>query len=96
MKALILLLIPTAALTNIAIQAQDRLAFEEERCTTALERSYLNEQWGYGCPIDDFQRREQWLRHSRAQNTTCYRLPGGRVVCSQGQGTNPSNGGGTR
>jgi hypothetical protein len=31
-----------------------------------------------------------------AQSTTCYRLPGGRVVCSQGQGTNPSNGSGTR
>jgi hypothetical protein len=22
------------------------------RCTTALERSYLNEQWSYSCPID--------------------------------------------
>jgi hypothetical protein len=35
-------------------------------------------------------KREQWVKHSRAQ--TCYRLPGGRITCSQRQQTNPSNG----
>jgi hypothetical protein len=41
-------------------------------------------------PRELIHKREQWVKHSRAQN--CYRLPGGRMVCSQRQQTNPSNG----
>jgi hypothetical protein len=37
---------------GIAIAALVTHALRTKRCTTALERSYLNEQWNYSCPID--------------------------------------------
>jgi hypothetical protein len=55
-------------------------ASAEGRKDSFLKDSFLDVNGIYGRSI----------REQLAQN--CYRLPGGRVVCSQRQQTNPSNG----
>jgi hypothetical protein len=93
MKALIFLLMSTAVL---AAQDQPPPPAPEPPKLNGPRHPWQDEYWDDQVFRDGpfpFSKwkidRQRWLKNSRAQSTTCYRLPGGRVACSQQQQTNP-------
>jgi hypothetical protein len=78
---------PLASAANKQLRAQSN-QLADQFCTTKCHWSYFWEREVCETDCTDYKLQQ----HDQQLAQTCYRLPGGRITCSQRQQTNPSNG----